>query len=80
MEPEKTINGKKISIIVIIIILVVGGVYMWMKNKNTVENVDNSLSPEETTVTTQDSSELDSLEKDLNASDTNIGVDVNSIE
>ncbi|KKR70090.1 MAG: hypothetical protein UU13_C0014G0016 [Candidatus Nomurabacteria bacterium GW2011_GWB1_40_7] len=76
MEPEKKSNGALIGLIIIIIILIVGGIYVWQTNK-TKENPPQLL-PE--TVTTGDSDELNVLEQDLNAADTNVGVDVNGID
>ena len=40
MEPEKKSNGALIGLIIIIIILIVGGLYMWQKNKNVVNETN----------------------------------------
>ena len=73
MEPEKKSNGAFIGLAIIIIILVVGGIYMWQLNKKTVETL-----PE--TITTQDSTALNTLEADIQATDTNINADVNAVK
>ncbi len=75
MEPEKKSNGAMVGLVIIIIILILGGLYMWKLDKDTVEN----LSTEPETVTTQDSAELNTLDADLEATDTNTGVDVNTV-
>ena len=72
MEPEKKSNGAFIGLTVIIIILIIGGIYIWQSNKKTTSN--------EETVNSADSVELSNLEADLNAADINTGVDVNSVE
>ena len=64
MEPEKKSNGAFVGLVIIIIILVVGGIYMWqLKDKET-----ETLYPEDT-ITTEDSTELDSLEADVGAAE-----------
>ena len=77
MEPEKKSNGALVGLIVIIIILVIGGAYLWQKNNNVLNKIDESSTEEN--VTNEDSSELDALEQDLGGTDTNIDVDVNSV-
>ena len=71
MEPDKKSNGPLIGLIVIIIILVLGGVYMWQSNKDTLQKGD--------AVGSGDSTELNTLEADLNATDTSTGVDANTV-
>ncbi|MFA5777969.1 MAG: hypothetical protein WC870_00535 [Candidatus Paceibacterota bacterium] len=73
MEPEKKSNGAFIGLAIIIIILVVGGIYMWQLNKKTTETL-----PEP--VTTEDSDALSTLETDIQATDTNINADVNGLK
>ena len=69
MEPEeKKSNGALLGSIIIIIIIIVGGIYIWQSK------VKNALK-----VTPVDTSELDALEQDLGTIDTNVDVDVNSI-
>lgn len=74
MEPEKKPNGAVIGLIIIVVILIMGGVYIWQSQvKNVVENKDT------TPVTTSDTNDLDSLGKELESTDVNVDVDVNSI-
>lgn len=72
MELEKKSSGAMIGLVIIIILLIVGGVYVWQTNKS-------ALAPGET-ITTEDSTELNTLEADLQTIDTNIGVDVNEVK
>ena len=62
--------------IIIIIILIVGGIYIWQsKVKNALEQ--KSIQPENLAPT--DEEELNSLEQDLNTVNTNIDVNVDTI-
>ena len=73
MEPEKKSNGAFVGLVVIIIILVVGGIYIWQQNRKALQKQP------ETTITTQDSAALDALDQDLQTTDTDVGVDVNAV-
>lgn len=75
MEPEKKSNGALIGLIVIIIILIIGGIYIWQSSKNNVEKIQNS----QAALTEQDAAALDALESDINTTDTNTNVDANAI-
>ncbi len=78
MEPEeKKSNGAFIGLVIIIIILIVGGIYIWQSK---VKSALKENTQTESVKTTADSGELDTLEQDLETTDTNIDVDVNSIE
>ena len=77
MEPETKSNGAFIGLVVIIIILVIGGIYMWQSNKDALEK---KQSPAESKVVTdQDSADLDALELDAEAIDTTTGVDADAV-
>ncbi|OGI57086.1 hypothetical protein A3B85_02005 [Candidatus Nomurabacteria bacterium RIFCSPHIGHO2_02_FULL_37_13] len=77
MEPEKKSNGALIGLIIIIIILIVGGLYMWQKNKNVV----NETNTQAETVTPEDSAELDTLNQELDTTDIDVGANaINSIQ
>lgn len=75
MESEKKSNGALIGSVIIIIILIIGGIYIWQsKMKSTLEEkakVQNIIQ--------MNANELDALEQNLNTTDTNIGVDANTI-
>lgn len=72
METEKKSNGAMIGLIIIIILLIVGGIYVWQTNQK-------DMSSDET-LTTEDSAELNTLEANLETTDTNIGVDVETVQ
>lgn len=77
MEIEKKAGGAFIGLIIIIIILVLGGIYMWKVNKDTVEDIDTTAQTE--AVTETDINELDTLEQEADVLDANTGVDADSI-
>lgn len=66
MEPDKKSNGALIGLIVIVVLLIVGGVYLWMKNTPQVDDA----------ITAQDSAGLDALGQELNTA--NVGIDTNA--
>ena len=74
MEPEKKSNGALVGLIIIILLLVVGGVYVWQSNKET------SPAIEATVITDGDSTDLEMMEASLETTDTNIGIDVTEVE
>jgi flagellar basal body-associated protein FliL len=72
MEPEKKSSGAFIGLVVIIVILIIGGIYIWLSSKN--------VAPSTQAVTSQDSSDLTALETDLQTANTSTGVDVNTVK
>ena len=61
MEPEKKSDGALVGLVVIIIILAIGGIYMWQSSKNAREEM------KESEISDQDSVELDALEQNENS-------------
>ena len=70
MEPEKKSNGALVGAVIIILILLVGGIYMWKQREETLP-----VTPGEE-VAPADEEGLNSLEQDLNAVDTEIEANV----
>ena len=80
MDQDKKPNGAFIGLIVIIIILVVGGIYVWQsKVKGALEEKHNAVN-NSASVNSSDSIDLDTLDKDLNSTDTNAGVDASTVQ
>ena len=75
MEPERKTSGAVVGLVIIIIILVVGGIYIWQSNQK--EMQENATETEE--VTEEDSTDLDTLNAELDATDTSTGVDVDTV-
>lgn len=76
MEPEKKSNGALVGLVIIIIILVIGGIYIWISNKNTADVIDADIQTE--SAPTEDSAELDTLEQEIDVTDTDVGA--NAVE
>ncbi len=76
MEPEQKSNGAFIGLIIIIIILSVGGIYIWQSNKKAPEPIQNSQTG---SLTNQDVAALETLQKDSNATDTSTSVDAGAV-
>lgn len=79
METETKSNGALVGLIVIIIILIIGGIYIWQSKTLPNEKIKNPQTSSEAIVD-QDATVLDALEQDLETIDTNTGVDVNTID
>lgn len=77
MEPEKKSHGALIGSIIIIIILIVGGIYIWQSRVKSIE-MNKQLQAE--ALNTQTSDELNKLEQELNTTNTNIDVDLTKIQ
>ncbi|MCX6752653.1 MAG: hypothetical protein NTZ87_04130 [Candidatus Nomurabacteria bacterium] len=78
MEKESNENGALVGLVVIIIILVVGGIYIWLSSQNARKEMQNKQAQMEAAAN-QDAAALNKLESDSNATDTKTGVDINAI-
>ena len=76
MEPEKKSNGALLGSIIIIIIMIIGGIYIWQFK---VQKALEEKKLQEENVVPADTNELNILEEDLNTLDTNIDIDLNTI-
>jgi len=65
-------NGAMVGLIIIIVILVLGGIYIWQSKVKALP--EGTLQGE--VVSPEDEEELNSLENDLNSMDTNIEANV----
>jgi ABC-type Na+ efflux pump permease subunit len=73
MEPEKkSSHGALIGSIIIVLVLIVGGIYLWQqKAKETkIETTNSSIT----------SDEVSSLEQEVNSVNTDVDVNLDSIE
>lgn len=78
MEPEKKSNGAFVGLVIIIIILIIGGIYVWQSNQDTEQKVPTQPANAITTEK-EDAAELNSLEADLETTNTETGVDAGTI-
>ncbi len=74
-QEDKKSNGALVGSIIIIIILVVGGIYVWQSK---VKKATDSNYKEEAT-TTLDDAELNTLEEEAGGLDSEIDLDINSV-
>lgn len=80
MEPEKKSNGALVGLIIVIILLIIGGIYMWQLKESANLEQEQAKAKLRNTVTTEDSSELESLEADLGSLDTDLNVDTEGVQ
>ena len=77
MEQEKKSYGALIGSIIIIIILILGGVYVWQARIKSLQIQKQMQADALKAITSQ---ELNKLQEDLNTTDTNVNVDVNTLK
>ncbi len=75
MEQDKKSNGAFIGLVVIIIILIVGGIYMWQKNQQELKQMQAQYE----TLSNKDAENVNKLELDANNTDTSTGVDASTV-
>lgn len=79
MEIEKKSNGAFVGLVIIIIILAIGGVYIWEQNKKMIE--ENKLKQAQLeAISNQDANALDALEQDFQTADTNTKIDIKNLK
>lgn len=80
MEPEKKSNGALVGLVVVVIILIIGGIYMWQKNKNNIETPTDTLAGiSAEALTSQDAAAIDALDQEAESTDAEAGVDVEAV-
>ncbi|MBP9803000.1 MAG: hypothetical protein KBD14_01680 [Candidatus Pacebacteria bacterium] len=85
MEPnvDKKSNGATIGAIIVIIILVLGGLYVWQNQKgeiNLPENEINNDNLEQSSAVINAYNELEVFEEDLGATNTNLEINVDTLQ
>jgi uncharacterized protein HemX len=73
MEPQKKSHGALIGSIIIVVILIVGGIYAWQQKAKTEE----AKKIQEAQNTTE---QIDQVSEEIENLDTNVDIDLNSIE
>ncbi len=80
MEPEKKSNGAMVGLAIVVIILVIGGIYMWQTNKVEVEApVENLVEVSSEALNNQDAAAIDALDSEVESTDAEAGVDVEAV-
>jgi len=82
METEKKSNGALVGLVIIIIILIIGGIYIWQSKIEQIEKIkdQNAVIIAENAALLEDANALNALEQDLKNTDTNVGIDINTIK
>jgi uncharacterized protein HemX len=79
MEPEKKSHGALIGSIIVIIILIIGGVYVWQMKVKQIKLEDKRIEMQAEAINAASLNELNTLEEDLNTTDTELDVNVDEI-
>ena len=80
MESEKKSHGALIGSIIIIIILIIGGIYIWQTKVKEIKLTQQKAQMEAEAINTTNLNELNSLQEDLNTTDTDLGIDVENVQ
>lgn len=75
MEKEEKTNGALLGLIVIIIILIIGGIYIWQSKIKEME----ILKAQNAAIMEEQANIIKLLEQDIKNTDTNVNVDANTI-
>ncbi len=78
MEPEKKSNGALVGLVVIVIILIIGGIYMWQSSMKNVEAPTDGLAQTEA-LSNQDASALEALDLEATSTDAEVEVDIETV-
>ena len=76
MEQEQKTNGAFVGLAIIVIILIIGGFYIWKQK----ENIEQTNQTQTGAITAQDAAVLDALGNDPNNSDASTNVDVSNVK
>ena len=80
MGPEKKSHGALIGSIIIIIILVIGGLYVWQTKVKEIKQKQLEVQMQAAAINATNMNELKTLEQDLNSTDVSTGVDAETIK
>jgi len=80
MEPEKKSPGALIGTIVIIVILVIGGIYVWQSKVKEIKTQQQKVKMQADAINAANLNELKTLEQNINSTDTSTGVDASTIK
>jgi len=80
MESEKKSHGALIGSIIIIVILIIGGIYIWQTKIKEIKIEQQRQKMQADAINAANLNELKTLEQDLKNTDTNVGVDTEKIQ
>ncbi len=83
MEPtiEQKSNGALVGTVIIIVILILGGIYLWnSKMEPQIEENKNTEEMQNEAFLLEAYGELESIDVDLNSVDTNVSTDIEKVQ
>ena len=80
MGPEKKSYGALIGSIIIIVILVIGGLYIWQTKVKEIKQKQQEVEMQAAAINAANMNELKTLELDLNSTNTDLGIDAETIK
>jgi uncharacterized protein HemX len=80
MEPQKKSQGALIGSIIIIIILIIGGIYIWQIKIKEMKAEQQRVQMQAAAINAANLNELKTLEQDINNTDTTVDVNVDKIQ
>lgn len=80
MEPEKKSHGALIGSIIVIVILIIGGLYIWQTKIKEMQLQKQKAEMQAKALQDEYLKELNNLEQDVGATDTDINVDTEKIQ
>ena len=84
MQPEKKSHGALIGSLIIVLILVIGGIYVFQNKMKTIK--ENNLAQEKANLEQQkaisanETGEINNLDNEINTTDSSTGVDASKIQ
>lgn len=79
-QPEKKSYGALIGSIIIIVILLIGGIYVWQTKVREIKREQLRVKMQADAINAANMNEINTLQQDINSTDTNTGVDANAIK
>ncbi len=80
MESEKKSHGALIGSLIIIVILIIGGIYIWQTKIKEMKTEQQRVQMQAAAINAANLNEIKTLEQDLNNTNTDIGVNVDTIK
>ncbi len=81
METEEKSNGAVIGIIIIVVLLIVGGLFTWQNSAKKLAEQEKNKAELEAIIDSENfDTELDALFQDLNSTNTDIDINIDTLE
>ena len=76
MDNDKNSNGAIVGLIIILIVLIIGGVYIWQTHEKKVKEIEQ----QNAALSAADAAALDSLGLDVGTVDSGVNLDVTKVD